>query len=137
MQLMTRYKQSGKIIKKQITSNQRARRLNIMARAKKKDTTPKEIEIVPVDIELEYKLGKAKADSYIQKNYKKIDDIIVKTATEMYTLTGEIDATKLINGNLLDTNLLSLYDIETNELLEYNFNDVKQGSDYWEQKTDE
>ena len=109
-----------------------------MAKAKKTKTTKKQdTTIVPVDVELEYKLSDTTADSYIKINDEKITELLNRNAEQMYTLTGEIDTNSLITSDLLELNLLSLYDIETNEVLDYNFNDVKKGSDYWEQKTDE
>ena len=74
--------------------------------------------------------------NYIKINGKKIEDIIKENAEKMLTINGEIDPANIVNNDIVDLNLLSLYD-SNNNLINYDLEGVKKGSDYWENKTDE
>lgn len=74
--------------------------------------------------------------NYIRINGKKIDDIIKENAEKMLTINGELDPVNIVNNDMVDLNLLSLYD-SNNNLINYDLEGVKKGSDYWENKTDE
>jgi len=74
--------------------------------------------------------------NYIKINGKKIDDIIKENAEKMLTTNGEIDPANIVNNDIVDLNLLSLYDSNDN-LINYDLEGVKKGKDYWEDKADE
>ena len=74
--------------------------------------------------------------NYIKINGKKIEDIIRDNAEKMLTINGELDPVNIVNNDMVDSNLLSLYD-SNNNLINYDLEGVKKGSDYWENKTDE
>lgn len=74
--------------------------------------------------------------NYIRINGKKIDDIIKENAEKMLTINGELDPVNIVNNDMVDLNLLSLYD-SNNNLINYDLEGVKKGNDYWENKTDE
>ena len=74
--------------------------------------------------------------NYIKVNGKKIDDIIKENAEKMLTTNGEIDPANIVNNDIVDLNLLSLYDSNDN-LINYDLEGVKKGKDYWEDKADE
>lgn len=74
--------------------------------------------------------------NYIQINGKKIEDIIRDKAEKMLTINGELDPTNIVNNNMVDLNLLSLYD-SNNNLINYDLEGVRKGKEYWEDKTDE
>ena len=74
--------------------------------------------------------------NYIKINGKKIDDIIKENAEKMLASNGEIDPANIVSNDIVDLNLLSLYDSNDN-LINYDLEGVKKGSDYWEEKADE
>ena len=74
--------------------------------------------------------------NYIKINGKKIEDIIRDNAEKMLTINGELDPANIVNNDMVDLNLLSLYD-SNNNLINYDLEGVKKGSDYWDNKTDE
>ena len=74
--------------------------------------------------------------NYIKINGKKIEDIIKENAEKMLTINGEIDPANIVNNDIVDLNLLSLYD-SNNNLINYDLEGVRKGKEYWEEKTDE
>ena len=74
--------------------------------------------------------------NYIKINGKKIEDIIKENAEKMLTINGEIDPANIVNNEIVDLNLLSLYD-SNNNLINYDLEGVRKGKEYWEEKTDQ
>ena len=74
--------------------------------------------------------------NYIKINGKKIEDIIKENAEKMLTINGEIDPANIVNNDIVDLNLLSLYD-SNNNLINYDLEGVRKGKEYWEEKTDQ
>ena len=73
---------------------------------------------------------------YIKINDKKIEDYIKENVEQMLKNTGDIDPLKIVNSDILDLNTLSLYDNNHN-VINYDLEGVRKGSDYWEQYTDD
>lgn len=73
---------------------------------------------------------------YIKINGKKIEDYVIEKAEEMLSKRGDIDPLNLINSDVVDLNLLSVYDNNHN-VINYNLEGAKRGNEYWEEKTDE
>ena len=74
--------------------------------------------------------------NYIKINGKKIEDLIIENAEKMLNLTGEIDPANIVSKDIVDLNLLSLYD-NNNNLISYDLEGVRKGKDYWEKQADE
>lgn len=72
--------------------------------------------------------------NYIKINGKKIEDIIKENVEKMLSLTGEIDPASVVQRDIVDLNLLSLYD-NNNNVINYELEGVKKGSDYWDKET--
>jgi hypothetical protein len=73
---------------------------------------------------------------YIKINGKKLEDYVIEKAEEMLSKRGDIDPLNLINSDVVDLNLLSVYDNNHN-VINYNLEGAKRGNEYWEEKTDE
>lgn len=73
--------------------------------------------------------------NYIQINDDKLTDAINKQINEMLSLNGEIDTSKIINKDIVDLNLLSIYD-ENHEIINYDIKEIDKGAEYWEKETD-
>lgn len=73
--------------------------------------------------------------NYIQINDNKLTDAINRQINEMLSLNGEIDTSKIINREIVDLNLLSMYD-KNNEIVNYDIKEVDKGAEYWEKETD-
>lgn len=73
--------------------------------------------------------------NYIKINGKKIEDVIKENVEKMLSITGEIDPANVVQRDIVDLNLLSMYD-SNNSVIHYDLKDVKKGSDYWEKETD-
>lgn len=74
--------------------------------------------------------------NYIKINGKKIENIIKDNVEKMLTINGEIDPANIVNNDIVDLNLLSLYD-SNNNLINYDLEGVKKGKEYWENQADE
>lgn len=72
---------------------------------------------------------------YVKINGKKIEDVIRDNVEKMISITGEIDPANVVQRDIVDLNLLSMYD-SNNNIIHYDLEGVKKGSDYWEKETD-
>lgn len=90
-------------------------------------------------------LLKSNNGNYIKTNNNKLTDALDKQINEMIKTTGEINPSKLITKDMIDLNLLSIYDAKDN-IIGYDITDVKdtsiqvskdlenikKGQDYWD-----
>ena len=73
--------------------------------------------------------------NYVKINDTKIEDVIRDNVEKMMSITGEIDPANVVQRDIVDLNLLSMYD-SNNNVIHYDLEGVRKGSDYWEKETD-
>ena len=105
--------------------------------AVKTELKAKDVHQAEMDTMLEdsLQLKDKKTGKYLQINNNKFKDAILKQMENIKDMTGTINTALLADLDMIDLNLLSLY--ENDEVINYDVKEIGKGADYWEKATDD